>query len=77
MKDKPFSTYPISAEIKRALTFLQYINPTSIQQKVIPLLVKNEKQDFVVQSQTGSGKTAAYGFHYAIKSIGTKTKFIH
>ncbi len=28
---------------------------------MIPLLVKNEKQDFVVQSQTGSGKTAAYG----------------
>ncbi len=61
MKDKRFSTYPISAEIKRALTSLQYINPTVIQQKVIPLVIRNENQDYVVQSQTGSGKTAAYG----------------
>ncbi len=27
MKDKPFSTYPISAEIKRALTFFTVYKP--------------------------------------------------
>ena len=61
MNKKLFSQYPLSSEIKRALSFLHYTSPTSIQQMVIPLLLHKEKQDLVAQSQTGSGKTAAYG----------------
>lgn len=61
MIKKPFSNYPLSDEIKRALSLLHYTNPTSIQQLVVPLLLDKEDQDIVVQSQTGSGKTAAYG----------------
>ncbi|GAF14748.1 ATP-dependent RNA helicase YxiN [Bacillus sp. JCM 19046] len=61
MTKKPFSTYPLSNEIKRVLSLLHYTKPTTIQQLVVPLLLDNENQDIVVQSQTGSGKTAAYG----------------
>jgi superfamily II DNA/RNA helicase len=38
---------------------LKYETPTEVQSEVIPLAMEN--QDLVVKSQTGSGKTAAYG----------------
>ncbi|MGG1575121.1 DEAD/DEAH box helicase [Fictibacillus sp. NRS-1165] len=59
MKDQRFNDYRISDEIKRALTVLKYETPTEVQTEVIPLALG--KQDLVVKSQTGSGKTAAFG----------------
>ncbi|TVX89712.1 DEAD/DEAH box helicase [Paenibacillus agilis] len=59
MSEKQFTDYPLSEEIVRALTSLGYEKPTEVQTKVIP--VAFEKKDLVVKSQTGSGKTAAYG----------------
>jgi superfamily II DNA/RNA helicase len=43
----------------KALTSLRYYNPTAVQAEVIPLAL--EKQDILVESQTGSGKTVAFG----------------
>lgn len=43
----------------KALTSLRYFHPTAVQEKVIPLAL--EKQDIMVESQTGSGKTVAFG----------------
>ncbi|WP_071396261.1 DEAD/DEAH box helicase [Bacillus tuaregi] len=54
-----FKNYHISDEIIRALTDMNYVNPTEVQLKVIPMAL--EKKDLVVMSQTGSGKTAAFG----------------
>ncbi|MDN4075015.1 DEAD/DEAH box helicase [Fictibacillus terranigra] len=59
MKDQRFNDYRLSDEIKRALTVLKYETPTEVQTEVIPLALG--KQDLVVKSQTGSGKTAAFG----------------
>lgn len=59
MNEKSFTDYHLSEEITRALGVLKYDTPTEVQTKVIPLAL--EKQDLVVKSQTGSGKTAAYG----------------
>ncbi|MCK6255523.1 DEAD/DEAH box helicase [Fictibacillus sp. KIGAM418] len=59
MNNRSFNDYRISDEIKRALTVLKYETPTEVQTEVIPLAL--EKQDLVVKSQTGSGKTAAFG----------------
>ncbi|MBD8497970.1 DEAD/DEAH box helicase [Paenibacillus arenosi] len=59
MSEKQFTDYPLSEEIVRALTSLGYEKPTEVQTKVIP--VAFEQKDLVVKSQTGSGKTAAYG----------------
>ena len=53
-----FDEYKLSAEITDAISKLGYVSPTKVQQKVIPLAL--EKNDLVVRSQTGSGKTAAY-----------------
>jgi ATP-dependent RNA helicase DeaD len=59
MNKRSFADYHVGDEIKRALAVLKYETPTEVQSEVIPLAMK--KQDLVVKSQTGSGKTAAFG----------------
>jgi ATP-dependent RNA helicase DeaD len=59
MSDTRFKDYPLSEDIVRALDGLGYENPTDVQGEVIPIAL--EKRDLVVKSQTGSGKTAAFG----------------
>lgn len=54
-----FEEYALSEPMVEALTMLGYLQPTPIQQRVIPLLL--QKQNVVGKSQTGSGKTAAFG----------------
>ncbi|WP_342527266.1 DEAD/DEAH box helicase [Chryseomicrobium sp. FSL W7-1435] len=59
MTKTSFTDYQLSDDIQRALAILKYDTPTEVQQKVIPLALEN--LDLVVKSQTGSGKTAAFG----------------
>ena len=59
MIERNFEGYNLSEEISRALSVLKYETPTEVQREVIPLALN--KQDLVVKSQTGSGKTAAFG----------------
>lgn len=59
MSNRSFDDYNLSDEIKRALSVLKYESPTEVQEEVIPLAL--QKQDLVVKSQTGSGKTASFG----------------
>ena len=59
MNKKSFETFGISPEITKALTSLRYFHPTAVQESVIPLAL--DKQDIIVESQTGSGKTVAFG----------------
>lgn len=54
-----FSTYGLSREIIDALHILGYDSPTKIQEQVIPAVLSG--RDVVGSSQTGSGKTAAFG----------------
>ncbi|XXL38403.1 DEAD/DEAH box helicase [Bacillus velezensis] len=54
-----FKNYQISHDILRALEGLGYTEPTEVQRNVIPAAF--ERKDLVVKSQTGSGKTAAFG----------------
>jgi ATP-dependent RNA helicase DeaD len=59
MSETSFNDYQLSEEIIKALGSLGYENPTDVQSEVIPIAL--EKKDLVVKSQTGSGKTAAFG----------------
>lgn len=59
MSTHSFELFDISTEIKKALTSLRYVKPTAVQEAVIPLAL--EKEDMIVESQTGSGKTIAFG----------------
>ncbi|MDO8554059.1 MAG: DEAD/DEAH box helicase [Candidatus Micrarchaeota archaeon] len=54
-----FSDMKISDKTLKSLETLNYIQPTEVQEKVIPLLLENK--EVVVRSQTGTGKTAAFG----------------
>ncbi|MGA9638819.1 DEAD/DEAH box helicase [Flavobacterium sp.] len=50
----------ISSPILKAITELNIVEPTEIQQKTIPLLLSNTT-DVVGLAKTGTGKTAAFG----------------
>lgn len=55
---KKFSDYNLSDDILEALTMLKYLEPTKIQEMVIPKAL--EGVDIVGKSKTGTGKTAAF-----------------
>lgn len=55
-----FKALGLSGETLEALNKKGFEAPSSIQEKVIPLLLQGDK-DVVGQSHTGSGKTAAFG----------------
>lgn len=58
MSELQFRDYALQDEIIRALDTLNYTSPTEVQSKVIPVALN--RQDLIVKSQTGSGKTAAF-----------------
>lgn len=53
-----FEKYKLSNEILKALKDLDYLNPTKVQEKVIPELLLNK--DIMAKAQTGTGKTASF-----------------
>ena len=53
-----FTNYSIAEEVLKAITDLGYTQPTTIQEKTLPLAL--EGRDVVAKAQTGSGKTAAF-----------------
>ncbi len=55
----PFSSFHLPAPVAKAIHDLGYKAPTAIQQQAIPLLIAGK--DVIGQSETGSGKTAAFG----------------
>ena len=54
-----FSKFKIGEEILKSIEGLGYNKPSEVQEKVIPEILNNK--DVIVKSQTGSGKTAAFG----------------
>ena len=59
MIQSSFENYKISSELLKAISMLNYQSPTKVQELVIPAVL--EQKDVIVKSQTGSGKTAAFG----------------
>jgi ATP-dependent RNA helicase DeaD len=55
-----FKEIGIKPNYIKAISELNILQPTPVQEQVIPFLLKN-KSDIVVQAQTGTGKTAAFG----------------
>ncbi len=56
-----FETLGLRTELLRAMTSLGFQTPMPIQAQAIPILLSGKK-DFVGLAQTGTGKTAAFGF---------------
>ncbi|GHN01623.1 DEAD/DEAH box helicase [Cytophagales bacterium WSM2-2] len=57
---KSFDALGLSGELVEAIRQLGFENPTPIQEKAIPVLLKGDT-DLVGLAQTGTGKTAAFG----------------
>jgi ATP-dependent RNA helicase DeaD len=62
-----FSSLALSPETLRSLEAKGYVAPTPVQQETIPLALAGK--DLVVQSRTGTGKTAAFGIPIVEKAI--------
>ncbi|HBS85143.1 MAG TPA: DEAD/DEAH box helicase [Bacteroidales bacterium] len=55
-----FSELQLDEKIIRAIEEMGFVNPTPIQEQVIPALLESA-EDIVALAQTGTGKTAAFG----------------
>jgi ATP-dependent RNA helicase RhlE len=58
MTHRSFTDLGVAASLRRALKTENYINPTPIQVRAIPLLLA--EKDLIGIAQTGTGKTAAF-----------------
>ncbi|KAK3059877.1 RNA helicase required for poly(A+) mRNA export, partial [Teratosphaeriaceae sp. CCFEE 6253] len=47
-------------ELVRGLSAMGFQKPSKIQERALPLLLKNPPQNLIGQSQSGTGKTAAF-----------------
>jgi len=54
-----FKDYKLSDSILKSLMLMGYNQPTEVQKRTIPIILK--KEDLIIKSETGSGKTAAFG----------------
>ncbi|WP_338358302.1 DEAD/DEAH box helicase [Yeosuana marina] len=56
-----FQDLGLNEDLLKAITDLGFTTPSEVQDKAIPILLNNET-DLVALAQTGTGKTAAFGF---------------
>ena len=67
-----FKKYNLCDEIIKALDGIGYKHPSDVQSKVIPEVLNCK--DIIVKSQTGSGKTAAFGIPLCEKVVWEESK---
>src|SRR5690606_26748797 len=56
-----FTDLGLIDEILRAVTEMGFETPSEVQEKTIPILLEKDT-DIISLAQTGTGKTAAFGF---------------
>ncbi|MCK4956254.1 MAG: DEAD/DEAH box helicase, partial [Candidatus Cloacimonetes bacterium] len=66
-----FTDYNLSINAIKAIEKKGFEEPTFIQDKIIPIILEGEK-DLLVQSQTGTGKTAAFAIPLIEKIVEKK-----
>ena len=64
-----FKDIGINSKILHAIETLGFEDPMPVQEKVIPVLLSDEKSDLIALAQTGTGKTAAFGLPIIQKVI--------
>lgn len=57
---KSFEELGLSPELLKGLFAMKFNKPSKIQEKALPLLISNPPTNFIGQSQSGTGKTAAF-----------------
>src|SRR5450755_770915 len=69
-----FADLGLNAEVLRALTEMGFTEPMAVQSTTYPLITAG--RDLMVQSRTGSGKTAAFGIPFANGLVNPGDKFV-
>lgn len=72
MKNTTFKDMKLSDEILKALNNLGFEEPSEVQKEAIPYMLN--KNDIIVKSQTGSGKTASFGIPLCEMSLSNESK---
>ncbi|ODV82702.1 hypothetical protein CANARDRAFT_30620 [[Candida] arabinofermentans NRRL YB-2248] len=57
---KSFEELGLSEELLKGLYAMKFSKPSKIQEKALPLLIQNPARNMIGQSQSGTGKTAAF-----------------
>jgi ATP-dependent RNA helicase DeaD len=69
-----FSALKLGPEVLRALTDMGFVEPMQVQTAVVPLVLAG--RDLMVQSRTGSGKTAAFGIPLVDRMVRPEGRFV-
>lgn len=57
---KNWSDLTLSEELNRGLRDMGFLKPSRIQETALPILLRNPPENMIAQSQSGTGKTAAF-----------------
>jgi ATP-dependent RNA helicase DeaD len=69
-----FAEMGLHADVLRALEEMGFSAPMAVQSATLPLIAAG--RDLMVQSRTGSGKTAAFGIPFANNIVRPEDKFV-
>ncbi|HXJ20360.1 MAG TPA: DEAD/DEAH box helicase [Polyangia bacterium] len=69
-----FAQLGLHADVLRAVEEMGFVEPMPVQAATLPLVA--EGRDLMVQSRTGSGKTAAFGIPFANGLVRPEDKFV-
>ena len=73
-KGPTFAELGLRAEVLRAVEEMGFSEPMPVQTVTLPLITAG--RDLMVQSRTGSGKTAAFGIPFANGIVNAEEKFV-
>ena len=71
---KTFASLGLGPEVLRALEDMGFSEPMEVQTATIPLVESG--RDLMIQSRTGSGKTAAFGIPLVDRIVNPEDKFV-
>ena len=57
---KTFEELKLKKELLQGLYAMGFTKPSKIQEKALPALINDPPQNLIAQSQSGTGKTAAF-----------------
>ncbi|KAF2822113.1 P-loop containing nucleoside triphosphate hydrolase protein [Ophiobolus disseminans] len=60
---KSFEELDLSEELLKGIRHMNFRKPSKIQEKALPLLLMNPATNMIAQSQSGTGKTAAFSLN--------------
>jgi len=73
-KGPSFAELGLHADVMRAVDEMGFSEPMPVQARTFPLIMQG--RDLMVQSRTGSGKTAAFGIPFANSIVVPEDKFV-